>query len=59
MEDNNKPGMPLGLGMALAQNHDAMTRFATLSDEGKRRIIEQTHSVNSKREMKAFVDKLV
>ena len=59
MENPNKPDLPLGLGMALAQNQDAMTRFVALSDEGKRRVIEQTHSVNSKREMKEFVDKLV
>jgi len=54
----NMPDIPLGLGMALAQNQNAMTRFAGLSDESKLKIIEQTHSVNSKREMKDFVDKL-
>ena len=50
--------IPLGLGMALAQNQDAMARFAEKTDEEKRKTIEQTHSVNSKREMRDFVDKL-
>jgi len=54
----NLPDIPLGLGFALSQNPKALTTFAAFSDKRKREIIEQTHSINSKREMKDFVDKL-
>ena len=54
----NGLGMPMGLGMALAHNYDIMAHFAGLSDDRKREIIEQTHSINSKQEMKEFVDNL-
>lgn len=43
--------IPLGLGMALAQNPAAMQRFALLSDEEKQAVIARTHSVRSKAEM--------
>ena len=59
MNDNlNKLDLPLGLGMALANNSTAMTKFANLSDDRKREIIEQIHSLNSKQEMKEFVNGL-
>lgn len=50
--------IPLGLGMALAQNLDAMNRFAALDDAAKQRIVEHTHQIGSKREMRAYVDSL-
>ena len=51
--------MPMGLGMALMQNKPAMEYFSSLSDEAKQRIIEHTHSIESKEEMQAYVDSLV
>jgi hypothetical protein len=50
--------LPLGFGMALAQNEPAMRRFETLSEAEKQSIIQQTHSVTSKREMQQLVDSL-
>lgn len=50
--------IPMGLGMALAQNLDAMNRFASLPEAEKDRIIEHTHQIGSKREMRAYVDSL-
>lgn len=50
--------MPLGLGMALAQNPEAMQKFALLSDEKKQEIINGTHSVSSKAEMRQYVDRI-
>jgi len=58
MNNSNNPDLPLGLGMALANNSAAMTKFANLSDDRKREIIEQTHSLKSKQEMKKFVNGL-
>lgn len=50
--------LPLGFGMALAQNEKAMAKFESLSEHEKMSIIERTHSVTSKKEMRALVDGL-
>lgn len=50
--------IPLGLGMALAQNSRALSYFAGLSLGGKRDIIEKTHNIGSKKEMQSFVNSL-
>jgi hypothetical protein len=50
--------LPLGFGMALAQNELAMQRFEALSEAEKQSVIQQTHSVTSKREMQQLVDSL-
>lgn len=51
-------GIPLGLGMALAQNTRAMRTFASMSEEQRKQVIEGAHHVNSKAEMRAYVSKL-
>ncbi len=51
--------MPVGFAMALAQNPDAMQRFAVLSEAEKKRVIDGTHSVKSRDEMHRYVNKLV
>lgn len=53
-----KDDIPLGLGMALAQNSRALSYFAGLSSNQKHEIIEKTHNIGSKKEMQSFVDKL-
>ncbi len=47
--------LPLGLGMALAQDPDVMARFTALSVEERQRIVEQARAIRSHREMAAFV----
>lgn len=54
-----KHEMPLGFGMALAQNPEAMQKFAMLSEDKKQEIIVGTHSVKSKEEMHQYVNNLV
>ena len=51
--------MPVGFAMALAQNPEAMKKFAMLSQEKKQEIIDGTHSVRSKDEMHQYVNDLV
>lgn len=51
-------GLPLGLGMALAQNEPAMRAFESLSEADKKALIQQTHAVSSKREMQRLVASL-
>lgn len=54
----SKMELPLGFGMALAQNEDAMRKFESLSESEKIAAIEQTHNVNSKSEMRRLVNNL-
>ncbi|NLB35819.1 MAG: hypothetical protein GX824_00685 [Clostridiales bacterium] len=60
MNDNllNESGVPLGFGMALAQNTQAMEHFTRLPKEKRKAIVDQTKGINSKGEMQAFVDNM-
>ena len=51
--------LPLGFGMALAQNEAAMQQFESMTDSEKQTILQQAHSVNSKREMQQLVAGIV
>lgn len=51
--------LPLGFGMALAQNEQAMHAFEAMTEEQKRSVIERTHAVTSRREMQQLVSGLV
>ena len=55
----NGDGIPLGFGMLLAQNAEAMDRFSALSDEQKQLIIDGAAKVNSKQEMREYVNQIV
>lgn len=52
----NKKDLPLGFGMALAQNEAAMKQFETLTESEKETVINKTRKINSKREMQCFVN---
>lgn len=47
--------LPLGFGMALAQNEKAMQKFSNLSKPEKDEVIRRTKSITTKKEMKNFV----
>ena len=53
------PDIPLGFGMALAQNPDAMDVFSGLTQDQRRRVLEKTSRIRSKEEMRSYVDSLV
>lgn len=57
-EVNPMRDLPMGLGMALAQNPEAMNRFAMLSPEEQSQVVNGTHAVRSKQEMQAYVNKI-
>ena len=62
MESNNflnGDEIPLGLGMALAQNQRAMAIFSGLDESERQGIIDRTHNISSKEEMQEFVESLV
>lgn len=50
--------LPLGFGMALAQNEAAMKKFESMTDSEKQAILQQTHNVRSKREMQQLIASL-
>lgn len=51
----NNTELPVGFGMALAMNRDAMNKFASLTDKEKQTIISGTHAIKSKEEMHQYV----
>lgn len=51
--------IPVGFGMTLAQNPEAMQKFALLSEDKKQEIVAGTHAVKSKEEMHRYVERLV
>ena len=50
--------LPLGFGMALAQNEAAMHRFESLTEAEKQSVLQQVHGVRSKAEMQRLVSGL-
>ena len=50
--------MPMGLGMALAQNEGAMKMYCRLTGAQKDSVIKSAKSVTSKQEMRALVQQL-
>lgn len=51
--------LPMGFGMALAQDVDAMEHFASLSPDAQRRVVDGTHAIRSKPEMQSYVRSLI
>lgn len=47
--------VPIGFGMALAQNTAAMNRYAHLTEDQKQEIIDKARDVRSEREMYSLV----
>lgn len=50
--------IPMGLGMALAQNTKALDKFSSMTQAQKQSIIAGTHAIQSKQEMRSYVDKI-
>ena len=50
--------VPMGLGMALAQNVEAMQAFSAMEPAKQRAIIDRTHTIGSKKEMQALVSQI-
>lgn len=50
--------LPLGFGMTLAQNENAMKNFEAMTEAQKEEIIKRTHDVNSKDEMQRLVNSI-
>lgn len=51
--------MPMGLDIALAKNDMAHDYFYALPETEQKKIIDHTHTIDSKEEMQTYVDSLV
>ncbi|HAU87416.1 MAG TPA: hypothetical protein DCW90_18610 [Lachnospiraceae bacterium] len=55
LDDHN---IPIGFGMALAQDLNAMNHFANMDNATKQTVIEHAHHIHSREEMREFVTNL-
>lgn len=51
--------VPMGFGMALAMNFNAMNAYSALSEEEKKAILDKAHNAQSEEEMHQLVNSLV
>ena len=49
---------PLGFTMGLAQNSEALLRFASMPEKKQQRILREVRSIRSKSEMRAYVERM-
>ncbi len=56
MIDNSE--LPIGFTMELAQHSDILTRFAGLSDNERDRIVDGARNVDSRDEMRNYVESM-
>ena len=47
--------VPIGFGMALAMNQNAMNAYAAMSEQQKQEILNKAHNVRSEKEMHTLV----
>ena len=47
--------VPIGFGMMLAMNHDAMEAYAAMTEQQKQDILNKAHNVRSEKEMHTLV----
>lgn len=50
--------LPVGFGMALAQNQTALRKYQALTEVEKKALMDQIHGVQSKAEMRQLVAEL-
>lgn len=52
----NSKDLPINFVMALAQNETALKEFQNMSETQKTAVVDKTRKINTKLEMKSFVD---
>ncbi len=50
--------VPIGFGMALAMNQQAMNVYSAMTEEQKQEIVNKAHNVRSEQEMHTLVNNL-
>ena len=51
--------IPLGFGMALTRNFNAMNAYSAMTDDQKKAVLERAHNAHSEKEMSEIVNSLV
>ena len=51
--------VPLGFGMALAMNANALNAYSALSEQQKQAILEKAHNARSEQEMHQIVNNII
>ena len=51
--------VPIGFGMALARNPQALNAYSAMTEEQKQAILSQSHNARSEQEMNRIVNGLV
>ncbi len=51
--------VPLGFGMALARNFNAMNAYSAMTEEQKKSVLDRAHHARSEQEMNQIVNSLV
>lgn len=54
----NDNELPIGFGMALAKDTNAMNVFSTMNENTKKTVIEHARHIGSKNEMQQYVSSL-
>lgn len=50
--------VPIGFGMALAQNEKAVNAYAMMTQEQKNAILAKAHAAQSQEEMQQIIDRI-
>lgn len=50
--------MPMGFGLSLAQNMEALNRFYAMTEKQRSELVNRTKGIKSPDEMRAFVDSI-
>ena len=50
--------VPLGFGMALTRNFNAMNAYSSMTEEQKKAALERAHKARSEKEMSTIVESL-
>ena len=51
--------VPIGFGMALAMNPDAMNAYSAMNDSQRQAVLNKAHNARSQAEMHAIVDSII
>lgn len=51
--------VPLGFGMALAMNANALKTYSSMTEQQKQEVLNKAHNARSEREMHDIVNSLV
>lgn len=51
--------VPLGFGMALSMNPNALNAYSAMTDEEKQAVLDKAHNARSEQEMHQIVESII